>query len=256
MWKVQFDLTSPSPMSLDFVINDIRVRVIENFAQITADNIQAVNHNAAHTKALYAATCCVNYLCWKYDAVLSINSGRLNIEEIGPEGKTISHAGYGSVGMWPTMVVADRPQSLNSVSGKKSDAASYYRKGCLSTDSFDQFQNFYSAVENISKKIYKKQPGEPEKIELDRALTECFGGKLQSLEVIAKAEPTFNTHEPTISKVTRILYKAYRCQLNHPKDYQGKKVLFDTLDEIEVMNALPLVKFVAKALLGYEESSL
>src|SRR5208283_51488 len=100
MWKVQFDLTSPSPMSLDFVINDIRVRVIESFAQITADNMQAVNQNAAHTKALYAATCCINYLCWKYDAVLSINSGRLSIEEVGPEGKTISHAGYGSVGMW------------------------------------------------------------------------------------------------------------------------------------------------------------
>ena len=256
MWKVQFDLTSPSPISLDFVINDIRVGVTASFSQITTDNIQAVNQNAAHTKALYAATCCVNYLCWKYDAVLNMNSGRLRIEEIGPEGKSISHAGWGSARMGATMVVAGRPQSLISISVKKSDAASYYRKGCLNTDSFDQFRNFYSAVENVSSKIYKKQLGEPEKIELDHALTECFVDKLQPLEAIAKAEPTFNTNESPISEVTRILYKAYRYQLNHPKDYQGKKVLFDTQDEIEVMNALPLVKFVAKALLEYEESSL
>jgi hypothetical protein len=256
MWKVYFDLASPSPISLDFVINDISVRVIESSAQITVANIQAVNQNAAYTKALYAATCCVNYLCWKYDAILSINSGRLYIEEIAPEGKIIRHTGYGSMGMRGPLMVAGRPQSLTSVNGKKSDAAFYYRKGCLSTDSFDQFRNFSFAVENVSSQIYRKQPGEPEKIELERALEVCFGNKLQSLEEIAKTEPTFNPKETTISEVTRILYKANLCQLNYFKTYKDKNVSFDPQDKMEVMNATPLLKFVAKALLAYEESPL
>jgi len=49
MWKVQFDLTNPSPISLDFVINDISVWINENLAQINADNVQAVNQNAARS---------------------------------------------------------------------------------------------------------------------------------------------------------------------------------------------------------------
>ena len=43
MWKVYFDLTSPSPLSLKFEINNIGVGVTETSAQITVDDIQAVN---------------------------------------------------------------------------------------------------------------------------------------------------------------------------------------------------------------------
>ena len=216
MWKIQFDLTNQSPISQGFVINDINVCIIESLPRITVDNIQAVNQNAAHSKALYAATCCLNYLCWKYDVVLSINPIRLNIEEINPEGKTIRRIGYGSVGA-ETIVPSSRVQSPISISGRKSDAAHCYRKGCLSNDSFDQFRNLYSAVEIISRKIYKKQPEEPGKIELDRALLKCFDDKVRFLYEVAKVIPTYNSQETTISEVVRILYKANLCELNHRK---------------------------------------
>ena len=72
----------------------------------------------------------------------------------------------------------------------------------------------------------------------------------------AKSEPTFNTNESAISEVTRILYGTNLCQLNHSKAFNDKKVPFDPENETEVMNALPLVKFVAKTFLEYEESSL
>jgi hypothetical protein len=154
------------------------------------------------------------------------------------------------------MVLEGMPQNPATIKIKKSEAASYYRKGCLSVDPFDKFRNVYFAVENISSQIYRKQPGEPEKIELERALEVCFVNRLQSLFEVAKAEPTFNAKETTISEVTRILYTINRCQLNHSKVYKDKKVPFDPQSETEVMNALPLVKFVAKTFLEYEESSL
>lgn len=256
MWKVYFDLTSPSPLSLEFEINNIGIGVTETSAQIIVDDIQAVNQNAAYLKALFAATSCLNYLCWKWDTVLSINLGRLSIEEIKQRGKTIGCTGFASVSTRASIVVFNRRPKLGIVMGKKSDAASYYRKACLSVDSFDKYRNFYSTVENIASQIYRKQPGEPEKIEIERALDICFGNRLQSLEEVAKAEPTFNTRETTISEVTRILYTANRCQLNHSKVYKDKKVPFDPQDELEVINALSLLKFVAKTLLEYEESSL
>ena len=256
MWNVYFYLTSPSPISLNFEINNFRVRVIESFKQISVHNIQAVNQNAAWTKALDAATTCIDCLSWKYDVVLSINIGRLNIEEIDLIGKTVNRTGYASAVARAVIVVKGIHQTPAIIKIKKSEAASYYRKGCLSVDPFDKFRNVYFAVENISSQIYRKQPGEPEKIELERALEVCFVNRLQSLFEVAKAEPTFNAKETTISEVTRILYTINRCQLNHSKVYKDKKVPFDPQSETEVMNALPLVKFVAKTFLEYEESSL
>jgi hypothetical protein len=255
MWNVYFDLTSPSPISLNFEINNFSIRLIENSTQISVDKIEAVNQNAARAKALDGATSCIDCLSWKCDAVLSINIGRLSIEEIDLSGKTISRIGYASAATRAAMVVEGRPQNSAAIKVKKSEAASYYRKGCLSADPFDKFRNFYLAVENISSQIYRKQPGEPEKIELERALEVCFFNRLQALAEVAKAEPIFNTKETAISEVTRILYGTNLCQLNHSKAFNDKKVPFDPENETEVMNALPLVKFVAKNLLEYEDSS-
>jgi hypothetical protein len=255
MWNVYFDLTSPSPISLNFEINNFSIRLIENSTQISVDKIEAVNQNAARAKALDGATSCIDCLSWKCDVVLSINNGRLSIEEIDLSGK-ISRTGYASAAAKAAMVLEGMPQNPATIKIKKSEAASYYRKGCLGVDPFDKFRNFYLAVENISSRIYRKQPGEPEKIELERALEVCFVNRLPSLVEFAKSEPTFNTNESAISEVTRILYGTNLCQLNHSKTYKEKKVPFDPQSETEVRNALPLVKFVAKTLLEYEELSL
>ena len=106
---------------------------------------------------------------------------------------------------------------------------------------------FILRLENIASQIYRKQLGEPEKIEIERALDSCFGNRLQSLEEVAMAEPTFNTKETTISEVTRILYTANRCQLNHSKVYKDKKVPFDPQDELEVIECSLSVKIRSKS---------
>jgi len=44
--------------------------------------------------------------------------------------------------------------------------------------------------------------------------------------------------------------------LNHSKATESKKIPFNPQDEEEVQSALPLVEFVAKSLLEYEDRSL
>lgn len=248
-------LTSPASHSLDFEINDVKVVVSEKSESITVENIQAANQQEARARALGAANSCLDYLCRKYDTSLRVDSGRLKIEETDSGGKTVGITGFETVGL-DCILVDNRPKNLGTVKGNKSDSSAYYRKGCLSTDTFDQFRNFYSVIENISSKIYRKRPDEPEKAELEHALKKCFKGQLKSLNERAKLESTFNAIKGTIPEVIRILYTANRCELAHSKVYQDKKVPFDPEDEKEVKTVLPLVKFVAKSLLEYEERSL
>lgn len=146
-------------------------------------------------------------------------------------------------------------QNLGKIKVKKSDAAHYYRKRCLSTDPFDQFRNFYAACENVASKMYRKKPHEAELTEMEHALRQWFDDRLESLKKVAATGPSYNSEE-TIHEVARILHDANRCQLNHSKAYRPRKVPFNPVHEKEVTNALPLVKFVARSFLEYEESSL
>ncbi|TET41122.1 MAG: hypothetical protein E3J66_05835 [Dehalococcoidia bacterium] len=68
--------------------------------------------------------------------------------------------------------------------------------------------------------------------------------------------PEFDDAHETIPQVARILFKGYRRQLDHSKASQDKKIPFNPQDEREVKAAPPLVEFVAKSLLRYEEGSL
>lgn len=73
---------------------------------------------------------------------------------------------------------------------------------------------------------------------------------------MAKRVPGFNLGGDVILEVARLLYKGHRCQLNHSKASDDKKIPFDPEDEKEVNHALPLMDFVAKSLLQYEEQKL
>jgi len=256
MWKVHFNLVSSAPFSLKYDINGMTVELMGGTNRISVETIDAANQNAAFEKALDAATCCLNYICWKYTAPMTINNGKHSFEEVDSGGKTLGYTFVVTLNAKASIVVDGGYQNFGSIKGKKSDAASYFRKGCSSVDPFDQFRNFYSAIENISSKIYEKKSREPEKIEVERALAVIFGGNYQSLKELGLTVPIFNVKENTESEVVRILYNANRCELNHSKVYKDKKIPFNPQDEKEVLNSLPLAKFVANKFLEYEESSL
>ena len=141
---------------------------------------------------------------------------------------------------------------------KPSEATSYYRRGRLSSDPFDRFRNFYLVVENIADRIriLKEVSHLNEQQLLESALKEYFESNTKPLENMARSIPGFNLGADVISEVANLLYKGHRCQLNHSKASEDKKIPFDPEDEKEVSQALSLMDFIAKSLLQYEEQNL
>lgn len=147
---------------------------------------------------------------------------------------------------------------LSKIDVWPSEAAPYYRRAQLATDPFDRFRNFYFVAENISSQIalIKKLGKLKDQQLLEAGLEECFRGQEDALNKATKAVPVLGRSNPLIpvpvSEVARILYKAERCELNHSKAKESKKIPFNPQDEKEVQSTLPLMEFVAKSFLDYQ----
>jgi len=156
----------------------------------------------------------------------------------------------------------DTSRNVGELRLSGSQAASYFRRAKLATDPFDKFRNFYLAAENIADKIrvakgiskgsLKKATDGYEGGLLLLALKECFVPKSEDLERLAEAVPGFDRSAPLLNEAARLLYRGFRCQLNHSKAFEAKRVPFDSMDESEVREVLPLIELVANSLLEYE----
>ena len=263
-WAIRFRLTGPSAVNASAVIDGGTVTVYKNSQEMDVTSLVAQEQQHAIAAARFLGNLFLNKLSWKHDRHYEIAypvrsarilpSGQEDVRDIEPPivyGASIEMKIVDSSGN----VIGDSTE-LGKIEVGRSEAASYYRRAQLTLDPFDKFRNFYSVIENVSSKIYKKTAGEPEKIELECALTICFSNSLESLKEVAMTDPTFNSRENTITEVVRILYTSNRCEIAHSKAYKDKKIPFDPQDEKEVMYVLPLVKFVAKTILEYEDSSL
>lgn len=87
-------------------------------------------------------------------------------------------------------------------------------------------------------------------------LDECFANNLHPLIEATKRIYTFDNNQSLVPQVAEMLYKGHRCELNHSKASEDKKIPFSLQDEEEVKTALPLMDLIAISLLGYEETSL
>jgi hypothetical protein len=160
----------------------------------------------------------------------------------------------------------DTTRNIGEVRLSGSQAASYFRRAKLATDPFDKFRNFYLAAENIADKIrvaktiskgsLKKAGDGYEGGLLLLALEECFAPKSEDLQRLAEAVAGFDRSAPLLSEAARLLYKGFRCQLNHSKASEQKRVPFDSTDEGEVRQVLPLIELVARSLLQREQEAL
>jgi hypothetical protein len=142
----------------------------------------------------------------------------------------------------------------------------------LTDDPFNKFRDLYLAAENIASKIQGLKglrKGEVKQLSKSResyeegllclALNECFSSNLQSLRSltqVAKSLPEFDDAQEVTPQVAKILYRGHRCQLNHSKALEDKKIPFNPEDEKEVRAAIPLMEFVTRSLLQHEENSL
>jgi len=271
MWTVSFVLDRPSPLEVYSETSGMRVEVKENNTQVVISAVQAASIDEARGKASSAANQFLNELSRRFSAHLAIKDESYAVEHVAPSGEkqVVVHPEPDAWVLSERAIVVKKDASGNTVEVwdsqkpgkidvKPSDATPYYRRAHLTNDSFDMFRNLYLASENVADKtrISKGYSNTYEESLLRLALDECFAKDPQPLIQAARHIHTFDDGQPVVPQVARILYKANRCQLNHSKASGDKKIPFDPQDEEEVKAALPLMDFVAKSLLEYEQTSL
>jgi hypothetical protein len=270
MWVVTFALDSPSPREVHSEISGMRVEVKVNDSQVVISVVQAATIDEALKKASLAANQFLDSLSLGFSAHLAIKDGSYKVKRVASSGEeqVFVHPEPGSVASSGELTMVKKDASGNTIEVrdsrkpgridvKPSEATSYHRQAHLTKDPFDSFRNLYLATENIADKIRIKKGCSNKSGEslLRLALNERFANDPNPLIQAAKHIQTFDDKQPVIPQVSEILYKA-RCQLDHARASKDKKVPFNQQDEEEVKAALPLMDFVAKSLLEYEQTSL
>lgn len=281
MFTVNFELNGASLLEAYAEIIGLRVEVQENSTQVVVHNVDAADADEAFKKALSAANQFLNTLSWKHNTDLKIGTEASSVALTEPSGKkhVIIRLAPASIGLKARVTAVHKDASGNIISVsdsqkpgrinvKPSDAAAYYRRAHLTDDPFDRFRNLYFAVENVSDRIRMKRGlnkqglkeiygGQSSELRLLRlGLDECFANNLHPLIEATKRIYTFDNNQSLVPQAAEMLYKGHRCELNHSKASEDKKIPFNLQDEEEVKTALPLMDFIAISLLGYEETSL
>lgn len=280
MWKVYFNLNKPSQLEANTEINGVKAQVSRGSDQLVAGFVEACDETDAQQKALTAANMFLATLCWKCGNTLRIDPNSRCIEHISPTGEKHGYANLsGSMKPVSRLIAVKKDSSGNiieerdssrpgKIQVKPSEAASHYWHAHWTDDPFNRFRDLYLVAENVASKIKDvkrlstnrvKQLSESEESYeeglLRLALDECFGSETQSLKQIAKNLPDFDDAQQAIPQIARMLFD-YRCQLSHSKASRDKKIPSGPKGEKEVKAALPLMEFVAKSFLQYEENSL
>jgi hypothetical protein len=231
------------------------VIVDKGYSTVTVRDVHAESSDDAANKARPKADAFLNELCLQHEINLEIGNGwTVMLQDFS----TTRHIKKYTIKT--TLKGGHRkriPRVLKEVKVRTSDAKNYYRKAAISQDTFDKFRNLYLVIENIASKIAaakrKDKCGDSQLIEL--GLRECFSSNIQLLEDYGHIRELIGKGD-TIKLVAAFLHKGNRCQLNHSKAIEDKKIPFNPEDESEVQSVLPLTKFIAKSLISYEDIHL
>lgn len=271
MWEVLLQLRRVSPIEAHGRVNGVEVRVSSESKAIQVLHIPAATTAEAKEKAVEACNAFLDELSAKKhgDLELDLAAGH-QTKMADPNGSTrVSVGVQDSVVLTERVVVVRKDASGNvidvsdsarpgEISVRPTDAKAYYRKARTTDDVFEKFRNFYLVLENISDKVRQQQvqPVLKEKPLLVLGLRTCLAHCTGSLSSMAKSLPGFCATGKLLDDVAELLYKGQRCQLNHAKASQQKKVPFRPKDEDEVRNVIQLAEFVASSMLDYEERCL
>jgi len=270
MWEIYFTINKNAPVEADSEIEGDKVELRLDSKDLTVQIASASSEEEALKKAYIVSNRFLDYLAWRHGADIAINPNSIRTDFIDSTDQRKTNVYItNKMSMSGRIVVVKKDAEGNvietydssrpgTITIKASEAASYYRRGKLSSDPFDRFRNFYLVAENIADRIriFKSLVTMKEQALLQIALEELFGDDSTPLGNVAKHIPGFNLGSAVISEVSKLLYKGHRCQLNHSKSLEEKKIPFDLKDEEEVNLALPLIDFVARSLLQYEEQYL
>lgn len=251
LFIVEIDLKSKSPTTVE----NGDVIVDKGYDTITVRNVEADTPLNAEKEAISKANEFLNELSWQYGIHLELRYGSTIAPQESPATRHLKRIYIKtSLKGWHRKKV---PRKLNEVITKPSDSKAYNRRAAKSQDPFDEFRNLYLAIENVASKIAiakgKKELSEFELLEI--ALQECFSSNVQLLKDYSYIRSS--EHEgDVIHEVANLLYRGRRCQLNHSKENEDKKVPYNSEDEWEVETVLLLTEYVAHSLLSYEHSYL
>jgi hypothetical protein len=269
-WTISFKLNKASNLEAHREEDDVRAYVEIGSNTLRVEGIEAESEDTARRSAESFANEFLNAVAYKHGEVLEIVPQTWSAEMINELGnKVVGVHVADSFSLRDSVRVTEKDASGNvvevydsdrpgKIEVKSSEAAAYYRRGCLSSDPFDQFRNFYLTGENVADQIrlLKQRAKLKEQPLLAQALAECFAQNLSSLLRAAQAVPGFAGGTDLFEDVAALLYKSHRCQINHAKARESKKVPFNPDDETAVRGGLPLMQFVARSLLDYEAAHL
>jgi len=266
-----FEIDKGSRIEAETVIEGVRVSIEQEKNSLAVEGVNIEDLKNALEKAEQVANNFLNYLSWKYNEDYRIKRDGYRSETTNEDGEkqVLVHVSNTVTVIQESLKIERKDESGEIISvsysnklGKlvvnDSEASSYFRSARLSSDPFDKFRNFYLVAENISDQIRIKSglASMYEQPMLELGLSECFGTDIKPLENIAHNVSAINPSNDTVQEVATYFYKSHRCQLNHSKALQDKKIPFNPEDEKQVKEALPLMEFVAKSFLQYEEQSL
>jgi len=262
VFYVEFYLRKRSPLTVE----NGDVILDKGYASITVRNVQADSDDDAIQKARPKAEALLDDLHFRHGIALETGTGSGAGLQDSPE---FRHSGYHATLKVKGGHREKFPHTLKDVAIKPSDSKALYRRAAICQYPFDRFHNLYRAIENVASKIQVvKELGKSEVKQfsesgqsyeeglLKLALDECFGKDPRSLKQVVKNLPEFDDVQETSPQVAKILFEGYRCQLNHSKALENKKIPFNLEDERAVQRVLPLADFVAKSLLSHEDTYL
>jgi hypothetical protein len=251
LYIVEFNLKSRSPVTVE----NGDVIVDKGYLTVTVRNVQAESRDDSKKNAIPMANAFLNELCHQYSINLELSHGcKIMLQQ----SSDTRHINTYNLSVKITGGQRKRiPRLLKEVKIQPSDAKSYYRKAQITTDHFDKFRNFYFVIENVGSRIAKHKKGTRlHDIDLiNLTMRECFSSNLKILEDHCHLQG-LSGQSITTDLVSEFLFYIHRCQLNHSKDYENKKIPFNPDDEWEVQSSLPLAEFVAKSLISYEDNHL
>lgn len=251
LFIVEFDLKTKCPVTVENgdVITD------KGYATITVRNVQAESHDNAIDKARVKADTVLNELSFRHRIHLELSSGCTVGQQVSPATQHIKKYRI-KLGM-KSGHRQKLPRVLEIVEPKPANSKAYYRKAAISRDPFDKFRNLYLAIENIASRIAlaKGKHIVSELKLLEFALQECFSSNTHALENYSDLIQS-GSKEDIFREMAVLLYKGHRCQLNHSKACEDKKIPFNPNDEREVECILPLTELVTNSLIQYEDDFL
>lgn len=260
-YKVSLDLDKKSALEIESDVDGARCCLVLNKACLVVEDVDAQSEDEAVKRAREVGGKFLDMVCYAYKFAARIRSDTAQIEYYDQSGvRHVTMELNATIKAEATVAIQRVDEFGNVISDSRKpgkvpfqycEAMSYFRKAQLSADSFDKFRNYYLAAENASSIICKQLNIHPRGDEnlFITALRHTYrtdeSGLLEMARKIGIKSVT------NLQELGNVLYRNYRCALNHSKDRCPKKLPFNSDDERDVRRITPLMHNVAEKMIAF-----